>query len=239
MQFNPSSTPENSLISHIDFLLFGDSTSLNAKYVIADRTRNINIAYDEVVSDIYKADPLHQWDDSNNSDFPIATLALTAAQDHYTMLDTALVVHRVRMKDSNGTLRTLTPVLRRQLSDSQIIATGTPNKYYKIGGAIFPVPIPDYSASAGVELQFQRGGNHFTTSDTTTAPGFNSQYHDILAISAALTYAQAHGMNNKINMLTNLKKERKNEMIEYYRTRSPDQQPQLQLKNRNIAGYAL
>ena len=138
---------------------------------------------DEVVAELHKADPNYQWDDTTNTDFPIATLALTLGLDHYTMIDSASVIWRVRMKDSAGTMRTLKPRLESEFSDEELNSTGgTPVGYYKKGGAIFPVPVPNYGYSSGVELTFQRGDNHFTISSPDTAPGFNSKFHQYLSV---------------------------------------------------------
>jgi len=228
IQFNPSNKAI-SIIGDIDFLLFGNSATLNADYSLTDRTRNINIAWDEVVASLYKADPNYKWDDTSNSDFPFATLALTADQDHYTLLDTALVIHRVRMKDSQGSWITLTPRLRSELTDTELNATGTPDKYYKFGGAVFPLPIPDYGIAGGVELEFQRGGNHFTIADDTASPGFNSQFHQILSIKSAKRYALANGMDEKVAMLTTMEEDITRKMIEHYQLRSPDEKPRFRL----------
>lgn len=239
MQFNPTSQPEKSIVSHIDFLLFGRSDIFNDSYALADRTRNINIAWDEVIVKLYRADPNHLWDDYNNVNFPIATTNLIANQDHYDLLDAALVIHRVRLKDNQGNYKTLTAVQRRELSDGNLTETGTPNYYYKIGGAIFPVPVPNYGYDAGVEVQFQRGANHFTTSDTTREPGFNSQFHHILSIKAAKVYAIANGLTEKVNILNQMEQELEQEMLGFYQLRSPDERPKLKLKRTNQSQYGL
>jgi hypothetical protein len=238
MLFNPADK-SNSIISHIDFLLFGDGSTFNTEYSLIDRTRNVNITWDEVVSELYKADPNHKWDDTTNSDLPFATTALLANQNHYDLLDSALVIHRVRMKDQSGKYVTLTPVLRRELTDSELESTGTPEKYYKIGGVVFPIPVPDYGATDGVELEFQRGANHFTISDTDKEPGFNSQFHQLLPVSAALMYAIAHGMSKKIQVLLSEKERIKTAMTEHYERRSPDEQPQIRLRRRSRNQYGL
>lgn len=237
MQFNPTSK-SISIIGDIDFLLFSNSATLNTDYSLIDRTRNVNIAWDEVVAELYKADPNHMWDDTTNVDFPIATTALVASLDHYTMLDTSLVVHRVRMKDANGSWITLTPRLRGELTDTELNATGTPDKYYKIAEAIFPVPVPDYGYAGGVELTFQRGGNHFATTDTDTSPGFNSQFHQILSIKAAKRYALANGMDQKVAMLQGMEEDIMRKMVEHYQLRSPDEKPKFRLA-KNVANYGL
>lgn len=236
MQFNPDDN-SISIIADIDFLLFGNGDTFNSEYSLDDRTRNVNIAYDEAVAEIFKADPQYKWDDTTNSDFPIATTNLTANLDHYTMPDSTLVVNRVRIKDENGEFITLDPAERRELTDDDLNDTGEPEKYFKLGGTIFPVPVPDYSATSGVELEFQRKGNHFETTDTDTSPGFNSQYHQFLSVGAALRYAMANGMSEKVNMLTSLKEQIRKDIINYYEKRSPDQRPKLELKKGNVKRF--
>jgi hypothetical protein len=237
MQFNPTDKSV-SIVGDIDFLLFSDSSTLNTNYSLTDRTRNVNTAWDEVVAELYKADPNHLWDDSNNTDFPIATVALTANSDHYTMLDSSLVVYRVRMKDTNGSWVTLTPKIRSELTDTELNATGTPDKYFKLAGAIFPLPVPNYSVAGGVELTFQRGGNHFTIASTTESPGFNSQFHQILSIKAAKRYALANGMSKKVAVLDQMEKEVSQKMLEHYQLRSPDEKPKFKLA-RSTRNYGL
>lgn len=237
MQFN-AIDKSNSIIADIDFLLFGNSAIFNTDYSLIDRTRNVNISLDEVVADLHKADPNYKWDDTSNTDFPFATLALTAGQDHYTLLDSAIVIHRVRIKDRNGVLQTLTSRVRSELTDSELRATGTPTEYYKIGQAVFPVPIPDYSASAGVALEFQRGANHFSTSDISDVPGFNPQFHQYLSVSAALRYAIANGMTKKIKELRAEKASIKEAILIHYERRSPDDRTRIRLK-RSVKGYGL
>lgn len=239
MQIHPSNKAV-SIIGDIDFLLFGDSSTLNTRYSLTDRIRNINLAYDEAVTIMFTADPMFEWDDYSQSDLPFATTTLVSGQDHYDMPDSALVVHRVRIKDRNGKWVTLTPRLRSELTDSDLDTTentGVPSEYYKIGGAIFPLPVPDYGVSGGVELAFQRAGNHFTISDTTASPGFNPQFHQFLSVSASLRYAIANGMDEKASQLREQKALIANAMREYYQTRSPDEKPQLRLKERNVRNY--
>ena len=237
MVFSDTSTKQG-LIEDIDFLLFGSSATFNTDYSLVDRTRNINIEWDEAISELFKADPNHKWDDTTNADLPFATLALTSNLDHYDLLDSALVIHRVRMKNRAGELTTLTPCLRSELTDEELSSTGEPEKYYKIGGVVFPVPVPDYGASEGVELEFQRGANHFVSTDTTKTPGFASQFHQFLSVGAALRYAIAKGMKNKIAQLRADKEAIRKEIREHYERRSPDEKPKLRLR-RDTSHYAL
>lgn len=229
----------NSIVGEIDFLLFGSSATLNTEYSLTDRIRNINTAQDEVVTEIFKADPNWEWDDSNNTDLPIATTALIAARDNYGIPDATLVIHRVRIKDNNGDWVTLNPVDRRELSDSDMALTGVPTDYYKIGRSIFPIPVPDYGVAGGFELQYQRGANHYTISTTDSTPGFDSRFHRFLSVSAAYMYAIAHDMGNKIQTLTAERERIRTSIRDYYQTRSKDQNPKIKLKRRNVNRYGI
>lgn len=239
MQFNPSDK-SLSLIADIDFLLYGSGDTFNSAYSLADRTRNINIAWDEAVAILYTADPNHKWDDTTNADLPFATLDLVANQDHYTLLDSALVIHRVRIKDPSGAnWVTLTPKLRSELSDSELASSGNPSYYHKIGGVVFPIPVPNYGVAGGVELEFQRGANHFLTTDTSKEAGFNPMFHRFLSIGAALMYAVANGMTDKSIILDKQKTAIAGAMREHYERRSPDERPKFRLARRSIGSYGL
>lgn len=237
MQFN-SADKTISIVADIDFLLFGNS-EFNSDYSLVDRARNVNISWDEAIAELYKADPNYKWDDTTNTDFPIATLDLSADADHYTLLDSALVIHRLRIKDRNGKYKTLTPVLRAELTDTELEETGDPLKYYKMGGAVFPVPVPDYGAEDGVELEFQRGANYFESSDTSAAPGFNAQFHQFLSIGAALRYAVANGMKSKAGDLSAMKEQVREAMRTHYQLRSPDLKPKIKLARGDTRRYGL
>jgi hypothetical protein len=243
MQFNPTDK-SNSIIGDIDFLLFGSSTTFNSDYSLADRTRNLNISYDEVVAELYKADPNYKWDDTTNSDYPIARTNLVAGKDNYLLLDSAQVIHRIRVKDQNGSWVTLTSKVRSNLTDSELSATGgTPDKYFKFGGGVFPLPVPDYGVTKGFEIEFQRSGNHFTITDTTKSPGFNAQFHQILSVKAAKRYALANGMSEKVSMLDNMLTNNQrtglmDKMLEHYQIRSLDEKPKFKVK-RDTSNYGL
>lgn len=239
MQFNPPLAKEKSIIADIDFLLFGTSEEFNSEYSLADRTRNVNLSYDDVVVELFKADPNFMWDDTTNSDFPCATTDLVSGQDHYIIPDGSMVINRVRIKDRSGKWKTLTPVQRRELSDSELASTGEPQYYYKIDNALFPVPVPTYGADEGLELEFQRGGNHFSTTDTTASPGFDSKFHQALSVGASLRYAMANGLREKVSFLTAEKERIRVAIQEHYQRRAPDRKPSIQLKNKNIRNYGL
>lgn len=238
MLFNPTDK-SNSLIADIDFLLFGTSAVFNDDYSLIDRTRNVNIAYDEVVAELYSASSEWEFDDTTNTNIPIATIALTANQDHITLLDSASVIHRVRVRTRDGKYKTLEPKTRKQLSDSQLSATGTPDSYFKMGSIIRFSPIPDYGYAAGVEVEFQRGGNYFQTSDEGVEIGFDKLFHQRLSLGAAHRYALANSMTEKANYLSAEIEKMRSKMVAHYQKRSSEVVPSLKLKQKGIKRYGL
>ncbi len=238
MQYNPSDK-SISLVADIDFLLFGNSAIFNSEYSLDDRTRNVNNVWDEAIAEMFKADPNWKWDDLNNTDLPCAIATLVGNQDHYSIPDSALVIHELRMKNSQGDFVILTPKLKREFSDSELKSTGSPDSFYREGNAIFPVPMPDYGYSAGVEISIQRGGNYFIPSDTTKKPGFSSLYHRFLSLGAALDYAIANGMTKKSAELRIQKEAMRKSMVEHFQRRAMDVKPRLKLKRKSIKRYGL
>lgn len=236
MKFNDTSE-YSGIINDIDFLLFGDGETSNSAYTLKDRTRNVNIAYDEVVDLLFKNDPNWQWDDTTYTNVPIATTTLVSGQSNYTFPDSLVVIRRVRVTDSNGDLKTLDPITRREADDDDLDESGEPDSYYKIGNAVFLVPVPDYGGT--IEVQFQRGANYFTSSDTSREPGFAEQFHSFLSISAALRFAVANGMAQKAEALRYEKEVMKRAIREHYELRSRDQKPHLSLPTKPIKYYGL
>lgn len=180
----------DSIVDDIDFWAGTNSTT----YPIAAKTRNANQAGDRVTSIILRFDTSWEWDDFNNTDLPIATTSLVSGQADYSIAATHLKILRVRAKDANGNWQTLRPGSRRNLSDSDLEQTGTPGTYDKLGNSIFVNSIPNYASSGGLEVQFQRGGEYFTTSDTTKEPGFASQFHRLISLHAALDYCDKNNL---------------------------------------------
>ncbi len=233
-----SNTSEYSgLIQDIDFLLFGDGETFNTAYSLKDRTRNVNVAYDEIISELFKSDYTWQWDDTTYGNVPIATTTLVAGQENYTFPDSLAVIRRIRVSDRTGNLKTLDPVSRRDVSDGELDNQGTPSKYYKIGNAVFPVPIPNYGGT--IEAQFQRGANYFSHDDTDKKPGFTEHFHPFLSISAALRFAVANGMVQKASELRYEKELMKRAIREHYETRAKDQRPRLSLPVKSTKHYGL
>ena len=236
MVFNDSSTYLG-IVNDIDYILFGSSTA-TSPYAIADKTRNINNAYDKVVSLILQADGRWEWDDNNKTDLPIGTTSLVANQQDYEMsAATFLKILKVEIKDSSGNWKVIKPISlddKRNISITEYKSTaGTPEEYDKLGNSIFLFPKPSYASSGGLKIFYQRNVTHFAADDTTDVPGFAENFHRLLSYGAAFDYAVAHQMTGKISILKPLITEMERDLIKFYSTRGRDEKMSISLQEEN------
>lgn len=193
-----------------------NSTEMTA----ANLNTYIQPAEDRVWSKILQADGRWQWDDSNNTDFPIATFTLVSGQQDYAFDPTHLRLIGVSVKNKAGLWSKLLPFDPSDLSTSAtdsfvplqnygpnmdraefLKTAGLPQYYDLLGNSAFLYPPPDNGVSvtlaSGGKFYFQRAGKHFdyttsmftdSTGSTSSSPGFNSLYHDLIPLWAAYDY---------------------------------------------------
>jgi hypothetical protein len=164
-----------------------------------DFTRSANAALDKVIAAILKCDSTLQFDDTNlGTELLDVSLAVASGTAKYAISAAWLTIGRVRVKDPNGNWITLDPVDRRQLSDTDLAATGTPTTYDKMGNFLYLNPTPDYTGATGsIEVQRQRAMDYFVVADTTKAPGFAAPFHRLISLYAALDYVEANSIPNR------------------------------------------
>jgi len=217
------------ITSRVQFLTSTDSNS----YPIADLTRSANNAVERVVSLINRADSRWQFDDSNQTDLPVATATLTSGQQDYALATSHISIDRIEVKDQSGNWHVLSPIDVRELTrdKKQAISdykstNGIPEEYDKMGNSIFLYPAPSYTQAASLKVFFTRPPVAFTTSDTTETPGFNSLFHNLVPLWAAYDYAVAYrpdlanGLMAEINRM-------EAEVEKFYGLRARDFRPRL------------
>lgn len=203
-------------------------------YPLADFTRNANFALDRVSSLIMK------WDDTNNTDLPIATTSLVASQQDYGIAVGHLKVLKVRIKDQQGNWVSLDPINRRDLTDSQLTATaGDPKRYDKVGNSLFLYPKPSYASSGGLEVQFQRGASYFATTDTTKTPGFATHFHRLVSLYAALDYCETNDFDKRAAKIRANIQTLEAELITHYSSRDLDAKISLKIQNEDYGQIGL
>ena len=229
MVFNDS-TNLTGIVNEIDFNLGTDATS----YPLKEKTRNVNNWYNRVASLIIRADSRWEWDDNNRTDLPIATTALVANQQDYTISgESFLDVIKVEIKDQNGNWQALNPISladkRNESMTDYRKDAGTPVEYDKFGNSIFLYPKPNYSSSASLKVFYQRNVSLFVSTDTTKIPGFAENFHRILSYGACYDYCLAYGLNTRIPLLRDEIAKLESAIIDYYSSRFEDEKNRLSL----------
>lgn len=197
-------------------------------------------AEDDVVALINNADSRWQFDDSNYTDLPIATTSLVSGQKDYSLATSHLSIDRVELLPSGAsTWELLTPIDQHDIRDTALTAhlptSGQPLEYDKVGGTVFLYPTPNYSQAASLKIHFTRGALHFdfTTStftdasgSTSSSPGFNSLFHELIALKAARKYAVAKTLANRNDILLDIDR-LEQRLTNFYGMRSRDERPRL------------
>ena len=194
-------------------------------YTLQDKTRNTNRALDAIGARIIKNSYRWTFIDDNSGDFYIANTTITANVDNIALEVTHLNLERVRIKVQDS-WKTLTPKSRREISDDDLDRTAVPEYYYRQGQSLVfaPVPIESYE----VEVEFQKGLDYFTPTDTTKEPGFNPQFHRLVALYAARDYVAINDQS-RYTVVQNEIEKMEREMELFYQTRTRDEVTHLKL----------
>jgi hypothetical protein len=220
------STTKLGIVEEIDSLCDTSSTS----YPINDKTRRVNNALEQVVGWLINADGTWQFDDSNNSDLPIGTQTLVAAQSAYTFNDKFLQLEEVQIEDIDGNWRIIQPIDQKEFSDSNPLSEiyendGLPVYYDKVSEdtiKLYPAPsATDCTLVNGLKIKFKRTAHLFTAADTTAVPGFASPFHIILAYMAAISYCMTY-KKDRVSLYEKKVMELKDELIKHYSRREKD-----------------
>lgn len=207
---------------------FLTKTNVNS-FINSDMAVLATHALNRVASLIMQADGRWEFDDSNQTDLPIATTALVSGQQDYALAITHINIERVELKDSTGNWRKLTPIDQADVYDQSVTSfmgtNGTPLYYDKMASSVFLYPTPNYSQSASLKVYFTRPPSALLSSDissTTVSPGFNALYHDLVALWIAYDYALANGLPNANQLMVEI--ERKEDALkEDFALRSKDE----------------
>lgn len=155
-----------------------------------------NQGYKKVSTALLRIDKNWKWDDTNYTDFPIATIDLVSGQRDYTLpastsggnASTLWKINLVEILGTDGLYHKIDLAPYGTLENTD---TGTPTEYRLIGNSIRLQAIPvtgSVTLTGGLRITFQRSITEFTTSSTTEQPGFMDAYHDLLSYDASSTY---------------------------------------------------
>lgn len=214
--------------SKITFLTGADTTATG--FATADRVISINNYYNRIVTMILKSQDEWDYDDKNNTDFPIMTTSLVANQPDYALPTNVLKIKRVEVTfDGSNWYRAESIDDNERSADStqttinNLFQTARP--YYDIQfGSIFLFPIPTANVSGGLKVWVSRQITEITSSDLTTGtyvPGFDPNFHMVLAYGAAYEFGLANGKENT-NIIKNELEQMMAELQIYYGDKDKD-----------------
>jgi len=231
MQFSDT-TNNTGLIQQCEMRIFGDNgfTQISGNTSRLQMFTNLlNRAYERYFEISLRADGKWEFDDSNASDFPIATTGLTSGQQDYAFATDMIRVKGVEIKDESGEWQVLKPIDLSDIHDSGSGYSefnengGIPRYYDKVGNSIFLFPEPNYTQGASLKVFYSRPPALFDTADTTETPGFTSLHHDYLVVRACYEYASMRSLARQVEPLFQSATEFEQVIIpEFYRDRDED-----------------
>lgn len=227
-------TEAPSLMEDIDFLVGSNDVSFPLK----DKLRLINKQNYDVTSDILRYQSNWEFDDTNKTDFPIATTNLVGSQRDYSLPSTLVKLVRVEVKDSAGNFQRVYQFDETQVDQALTTfmgSDGLPRYYREIGNSIELYPSPNSASTtltAGLKCYFQRVITDFTSADASVEPGFSKQFHPILSFGAAYEYALINQLPVAVALKVKLDELREG-LREYYSSRNREVRTTLRGKVRN------
>lgn len=169
-------TDQQGLIEHLKFITGQDSLHKN------DAVRLINFAIDDYSYLALTSSGRWKFDDSTNTDLPIATATLNAGETSIPLETDFLTIEQVQLDGNilvpidNNEYRTITP--------TELYGTGgTPGYYDYDSHSLFFYPIP--GSAHTVTVLYSRASPYFDVDDTTAAIGIPRIHHEYLALHAA------------------------------------------------------
>jgi hypothetical protein len=169
----------------------GDTTSLKRF------TSRVNSGFDRILPLVLPRTDGIKWDDTNHSDLPVGTTNIVSGQSDYTVeaddnsLDILRIIKVKILTSSTATQYTDLEVIDGSDSDvfnaisPNSLETGIPTKVFIRGNTFHLFAKPNYAATAGIKLFFEREQSYFTSTDTTKEPGIPKPSHELLALYPA------------------------------------------------------
>ncbi len=227
MQFNDT-TGKSGLIQECEFWTnLGDGTISGDSVLLPQFTNRINRSFDRIMPRVLSHDTNQRWDDVNHPTHPIGTADIISGQNDYTFLadsagNSVLNITKILAMNSSSThygveLYKVIPGASADVPGAQSGRVGTidstedtrvlspyttdvgqPVKYVEKGNTFFVWPIPNFSATAGFKIFFERTQSYFVSTDTTKTPGIPAIFHQLLALYASKDWLALHKPGNTV-----------------------------------------
>lgn len=200
MQLSGESNNQD-LSSQTLFKLGGLTTT---EYALKDQVRAMNEAQKKIWTKIFQAYGW-QYDDNNQTGTPVSTASLSTNSD-ISMPSGALTIKGVEITTGSVTTQ-LIPISFEEIRQKEAFGEfektdGIPKYYCPMGDQILLKP-QLASGTYTYSVYYDRGSVAFAYNGTAVEPGFATEFHDALAVYAALEFAKSrpNGMGDRIRVL--------------------------------------
>jgi hypothetical protein len=209
-QYNAQADSQD-LVSLMNDLTGADDSSFPLK----QKTRFANMTLKEIWSWIFSVYGGAQYDDANQTGEPNALVNVVAGTKAYGNPTGSLALKGLAWLDDSSNYVPLKPITLEQIQqrgyslDSFQNTNGIPTWYLPYGNYVYIFPASQDSRTSGLKFYFDRGSMTFVSTDTTMTPGFASEFHEAVAVGAAMQYSEAKGLagadtlRNKYNNIGN------------------------------------
>lgn len=171
-------------------------------------TADCNLALDDFLTLAIPASGTWQFDDSNQTDYPVVKATITSGRRDYTWTidgsgNLILDIYKVAILTSSTatTYTEIYPIDELEEKYGSILTedttTGTPYRYGKMANGIFFDPIPGYTVASGIKMYINREGSYFVSTDTTKKPGVPGLLQAWFYLKPALEYARRNNLSNE------------------------------------------
>lgn len=213
-------------------------SATTASYPLGQKTQDVNDALGNYALIATKASGRMQWDDTNQTDYPVIKTDIVQGQVDYTFtLDGStpqnqiLDVRQVRIKDPTGLWKIL-PQIDRQTDDISKYQniTGIPEAYDLDSNGVRLYPISNYNSTSGIEFYVSRTPSYFASTDTTKEAGIPKIFQSYLYLRPSYLYCliknlpQLKGLQTEV---LNLEKS----IADYYSRRYRVEKPGMRVTN--------
>lgn len=233
-----NTSSNNGLVQKCEFALFGDNglTQISGD---TDRlqmfTNFFNKGYSQYVNKVISIDGKWQYDDSTYTNYAIAQTDLVANQQDYTFEASFIQILEIEIQNGDGTWIALEEVDEQEFArlkksmTQEYITPAQPKAFNRVANSIFILPAPNYSATNGLKVKFQRPPNYFVYTDTTKEAGFSETHHDYLVDFACAEYAKLRQIANKNDFIQSVLNWEQNVIHVLYAKREKDTNKRLEI----------
>lgn len=220
--------------------------------LLKEFTADVNSTLDDFTALAINSSGTWQWDDSNQTDYPIIKTNIVSGQRDYPFTvdgsnNLILDVFKVLILPSatSTIYQEIYPVDQQSESSTGIATengvTGIPSEYDKTGNSIqFADVTPNYNATNGIKMLVNREASYFAYSDISKKAGIPGIFHEYLALKPALKYAGRNSLANYQDLLRrviefegDIARNITGSIERYFSSRSRDERDILTMKREN------